>query len=1139
MKQAFLEECSKNLHNTLWGGINGSGLAHTLIQGLQTNPHLGPFWIICTNEAECEKLIADLQFFASFCSAQTNIGHYAEDDPRTFDGASPAPQCPRKRIYAHSLLSKKNTIIVSSVLGILHKTLSADDIAEQTLHLTEGTEYKKKEILEKLYAIGYRVENPSEEGTYLFRGDTLLIWPNGASNPYRICFFDDEVESIHILSTKSHSKISSTTEISILPCKEAIITPHSLQRLRRAFQQQLLSGTQQKEEISRILQDLEQGFWFPGAEDYLPLLWNLVSATIQAQHLFFLHPSEITQKMTYWDLQVANRWMHIEESERPSIDPLMRFSKSTEFMERQYIQVQELDGDGLFFGVVRPHNISLHKIEESKAQLTQWLDEEWEIILSTPSLHQFQKIKNILRGISFQEIQEGQSTPTHSIRVVFGTLMEGYVDAIRQRVFLCSNDLLPTPISQKTKTLRQATLQSYTDLNIGDYVVHKTHGVGRFLKLVSMNIKGHPIECVEVEYQGEATLLVPLNRLDQLYKYRSVGNKEPKIDKLGGKSWQTKITKVKTQVLELAHQLIRIHAKRSASTGYAYDIQNPLISQFSSHFPYEETPDQENAIADILSDLSKEKHMDRLLIGDVGFGKTEVAMRAAMCVAANGHQVAMLCPTTILSMQHYNTLKQRFAPFNINIALVSRLQTATETKEIYQKLARGEIHILIGTHAILNKRILFHKLGLVIADEEHRFGVVQKEKLRALSQENGIPVKYLAMSATPIPRSLHMAFSGIRDVSIIATPPIGRLSVETLTIHESDAKIQQQIRRELQRGGQVFFVHNRVESLPSRVDYLTKLVPEARICFAHGQQRADVLEQTMIAFMQNKYNLLVCTSIIENGVDLPNANTIIIDQAQQLGLAQLYQLRGRVGRSTSKAYCTFIIPKQGIKRNALARLHTLQHHTDLASGFAVASADLELRGSGNLLGKEQSGHIQTVGLDIYIDLLEQSVLDIQGKNSLDLLDPEVEIPVSGSLPEAYMPDTHERLREYQKLSFAHSHAELRIIAEDWIATYGELPEQATQLIWSIECEIWCRSLGIQKLHWLKSRVLIMLHKFHDLNIEKLERLCSKHVTRIKKTSTPSGIEISAYFTPEEAEAPFGFLFWVFQELRMCLNKPMQ
>ena len=1138
MKQAFLEECAHNVSFQMWGGMNSTSFAHSIIQGLAKNASLGPFWIVCPNESVCEKMLEALQFFNKLCQAGVELGHYIQDDPRTFDGASPSPQCPRKRMHARLLLAQKNSVVVSSVLGALHKTLSLGDAQKQSLSIIQGQEYAKKDILEHLHTIGYRVESPNEEGSYLFRGDTLLIWPNGKSHPFRISFFDEEVESIHMLSTNSHSTRSSVQSIAIVPCKEAIVTPRSLQKLGRTLQKSARNDSKRREEAARIRSELRQGFWFPGAEDYLPLLWDLQSPIEDAHTVFLFSPAEIKDKCTYWDQQLPARWMHIEEEEQPLISPALRFSKSDSLYSQSTISVQQLQGDGLFFGTQAPE-LSITNIDELKNQLNEWLERDWDISLVTPSTHQLRKINNILRDIPFVEMHTKKQERTNAIQYTIGNLLEGYIDPIRQRVFLCANDLFPTPVNTRKTTLKQATLQSYTDLKIGDYVVHKIHGIGRFLKLSSMLINGTPIECIEIEYQNESTVLVPLNRMDQLYRYRSVGNKEPKIDKLGGKSWKNKMAKVKSKVLAMAHQLMRIHAKRAASTGYAYNIDHPNLAEFSDRFPYEETPDQEHSIKEILNDLSREKQMDRLLIGDVGFGKTEVAMRAAMCVVSSGHQVAFLCPTTILAMQHHRTFQQRFGFFNIKVALVSRLQSEREKKDIYKQLAQGDIDIVIGTHALLNKRIQFKHLGLVIADEEHRFGVVQKEKLRALGQLNtATPAKYLAMSATPIPRTLHMAFSGIRDVSIIATPPPGRQPIETLTIHESDAKIQQQIRRELQRGGQIFFLHNRVESLPSRVEYLEKLVPEAKICFAHGQQNKNILEKTILGFVRNQYNLLVCTSIIENGVDLPNANTIIIDQAQQLGLAQLYQLRGRVGRSSTKAYCTFVIPKTGLKRTALARLHTLQRHTDLASGFAVASADLEIRGSGNLLGKEQSGHIQVVGLDIYIELLEQCVQELKGKDALQSFDPEVEIPVAASLPEDYVPETEDRLREYQKLSSTQTHIELRELAERWISTYGELPEQTTHLIWNTECQIWCRVLGILKLHWLKNRVLLMLHPHHALDPKKLDRLCQKFPTRIIQKQIDRRIELYATFQKEEAQTPFGFLFWLFQELRMCMVNPI-
>ena len=1131
MKHAFLEHPHKNLKYTHWSGVSISPLASTLIQAYQKKPSYGSTWIVCPRESQAEELLLALQFFAQYFRSNTSVALYPQDDPRTFDGASPAHEKPRQRLHALSLLQKKNTIVVSSIFAALHKTLSTEDLNQQTCLLEVGKSYDNKELQDQLHQMGYLTEYPNEEGLLRFRGDTLHIWPNGSLYPYRISFFDDELESIEALHSQNNTQNFTLPLLRILPCKECILSTKSMHRLTRSLRK---CRPEQKKEASRIRQELSQGYWFPAAEDYLPLLWNIQSPVTHVQKVILFDTHLLTEEGRLWDERIRTRWKHLEASEQPLVDPNLRFSLSSDLFDQAHLRVSLLKKEGLHFHIQPPshYSLSLTELDKAKRQIRKWLKESWEILLVVPSAHQQSKLENLLQDIPYKTIESEKHIKKGFLNFLRGTITQGYIDPTCTRAVLSYNDLLPAPIQQHKKTLKEATLMSASELKIGDYVVHKMHGIGKFLRLSSAKIQNTTVECIEIQYQAEATVLVPLTRLEQLYRYRSISNKEPKIDKLGGKSWAKKMTKVKGKVMEMAHHLIRIHAKRAVSKGFQYNTQSALLKRFSAAFPYEETPDQESSIQDVLKDLTSKLPMDRLLIGDVGFGKTEVAMRAAMCVAAQGHQVALLCPTTILALQHHRNFNQRFEPFGIKVALLSRLQTAGVRKKIIQELQKGSIHIVIGTHALLNKRMHFKKLGLVIADEEHRFGVVQKEKLRALSQEQvDHQAEYLAMSATPIPRTLHMAFSGIRAVSVIATPPPGRKSVETLTLHQSDARIQQQIRRELKRGGQIFFLHNRIESLNSRVEYLKELVPEANICSAHGRQSKNVLEKTMIAFMKNQFNILVCTSIIENGVDLPNANTIIIDQAHQLGLAQLYQLRGRVGRSSIKAYCTFVIPKTGLSRTALARLHTLQRHTDLASGFAVASADLELRGSGNLLGKEQSGHIEVVGLDIYIELLEKAVRSLRKSKDIHVIDPEVEIPVSTSIPSDYIPETQERLQAYQKIASLRSHAELRKLMEEWEKNYGDLPEPTLNLAWSSESMIWCRKFGILKLHWLKTRVLMLLHPNHALDEDKLHALCEKNSTRLKIKNTDRGIELSAYFRSEEKKQPFGFIFWIFQEFR--------
>ncbi|MEC7987099.1 MAG: transcription-repair coupling factor [Myxococcota bacterium] len=1140
---AFLDQFSQNIQTRRWSGINLSAAAYSIVNGIQQNGNTGPVWILCATEAKAEAMYQSLCFFRDFFRIQTDVVSYPEDDPRSFDGASPPPNVPRQRIIALQALKNKNTIVVSSALAVLHKSLSADDLESLLLSLKVNEEYPRAELLSAFQSLGYLNSELREEGMITHRGDTIQIWPNGEKNPYRLSFFDDELEAIEELNPTTGKIHGSKTRIDILPVKEAVLNSQSLHRCIRSIRKWAQEKQTDRTRVRSISRDLSEQLWFPGAEDYLPVLWSIESPLERANFHILFEPKDVEEQLFFWSEQLEKRWSHLQAEEHPLVDSRLRFSQAEEIMQqlRNPLGISEFQADSLSFSVESvPHQkISFTNITALRQTLKDWLEDDWRIAIVCHSLHQQSQLKMLLADhyITIHTCEYFDQPHNKAVLLCRGELSEGYIEPSSRTAFLSARELFSKQPTHRKKTLREATVLSYTDLKIGDYVVHRTHGIGRFIRLASMVLKGEQIECLEIEYQNEATILVPFTRMQQLFRYRSNSKNPPRMDKLGGKSWKKKVEKVKTKVLEMAHELIRIHAKRAAAKGYAYTGESSLLQQVTLSFPYEETPDQSIAISEILSDLSSIQPMNRLLIGDVGFGKTEVAIRAAARVVSEGHQVALLCPTTILALQHYRTFEQRFQKLNIRTALVSRLQSPSQIKKIHEGVRKGEIHILIGTQALLNKRLRFQQLGLVVVDEEHRFGVVQKEKIKTLSQENpSFPADYLAMSATPIPRTLHMALSGIRSVSILATPPAGRQPVHTLTIHQSETKIQHQIRRELQRGGQLFFVHNRVQSLDSCVSYLKTLVPEAKICAAHGQMNKKELETTMLAFMRKEYNLLVCTSIIENGVDFPSANTIFIDNAHQLGLAQLYQLRGRVGRSSLKAYCTFIVPKTGLKRTALARLNTLQRFTDLASGFAIASADLELRGSGNLLGKEQSGHIEAVGLDMYIELLEKSIRELQGKQSLEHFDPDVQLPVSASLPNSYIPDTQERLYEYQKLASVFNITDLRSLLGSWEASYGEAPQEVLHLAWCTEARIWCRILGIEKLHWLKSRVLLLMHPQNPLQVDIVQEICQRHPTRLHKKEKKDVWELSAYFTQQEKEDVFPFLFWIFQELQKAVTR---
>ncbi|MEC7239595.1 MAG: DEAD/DEAH box helicase, partial [Myxococcota bacterium] len=631
---------------------------------------------------------------------------------------------------------------------------------------------------------------------------------------------------------------------------------------------------------------------------------------------------------------------------------------------------------------------------------------------------------------------------------------------------------------------------------------------------------------LQVEYRGGDRLYLPVHRLGDIARYRAAGEgkSQPMLDKLGGETWTVRKQKLKDAMLRYAHELLRTQANREVADGHAYEGVSDRFREFEESFPYEETIDQAAAIADVLEDLASRKPMDRLIVGDVGFGKTEVALRAAMRVADEGRQVAILCPTTVLAYQHYESFKERFEPFGIRVALLSRFRTAAQKRAVLAGLKSGEVSVVVGTTGILGRSVSFKDLGLLVVDEEHRFGVRQKESLKRMA----VNVDYLAMSATPIPRSLHMALSDLRHFSLIATPPVDRLPIRTSLARFALARVREDIVRELSRGGKVFFVHNRVATIHSVARDVEEAVPEAKVAVAHGQMEARELENVLVDFIRGRANVLVCTAIIESGVDLPNVNTILVNNADHFGMAQLYQLRGRVGRSHIRGYCTLLL-EHGKRMTPVAvqRLRALQDNTALGSGFAVASADMDIRGAGDLLGAKQHGHIQAVGFETYLELLEEAIAEAQGDVHRAKLEPEVEIPGAAFLPEDYVPGVPERLSFYKRLSNARDVESVKAIAGELEDLYGSMPIEALGICRLQEIKARCRDLGIASIHWLKVRCMIALDPNSPSKDAAMKELEKRHPTRFRRLDE-SRVQVG--FTPEEAKLPHVFLHWVFQQL---------
>jgi transcription-repair coupling factor (superfamily II helicase) len=647
----------------------------------------------------------------------------------------------------------------------------------------------------------------------------------------------------------------------------------------------------------------------------------------------------------------------------------------------------------------------------------------------------------------------------------------------------------------------------------------------------------------ELRYRGDDVMYLPVGRLHELYKHRGAGEKAPTLDKLGGQTWGARKQKVRDKVASLAAELLRLHAARAVTPGHSYPGRPPELAQFEQTFPFVETPCQERAIEEVLADLEKPEPMDRLLIGDVGFGKTEVAMRAAFQVVLGGRQVAVLCPTTVLAFQHWRTFSARFEGTGVQVGLLSSFQSSAEARDLKTQLREGRVDILIGTQALLGRGLRFQDLGLVVVDEEHRFGVKQKEKLKALAASWApVPVDYLAMSATPIPRTLHLALSGIRAVSMLTTPPEGRRPVVTRVLRWDEARIREEILHELRRGGQVFFVHNRVQTIHAVCKQLEALVPEARFTVAHGQMEPAQLEEVLMSFVRQEHHVLVCSTIIESGIDMPTVNTILINRADELGLAALYQLRGRVGRGLIRGYCTLLVPEDEaqVTPAALKRLQVLQENQELGSGMAVAQADLELRGAGDLLGESQHGQIAEVGIDVYIELLSEAVADARGELARKRLEPELEIPVRALIPDAYIDRMEDRLGAYRQLAAAQTVLDVRRVVESWEDLYGEPPPEVLNLGWMAEARLRCRDLGVERVSWLKVRLMIDLHPTTIVPPARVARLLKTQPQRFSMSDAAfrgvpdaePGHRLICRFSPEEAEYPFRFLHWALRQLEV-------
>jgi transcription-repair coupling factor (superfamily II helicase) len=988
--------------------------------------------LVVPTDADVERATDDARFFLaaleglSDAEAERAVLPFPSHEVDPYRGLAPHFDIASARARALHGLAAGSTpprLIVASASALLPRVSSPDRLSAVSLTLTPGQDISPIDLGDLLAAAGYTRQDPVDEsGEFCVRGGVVDFYPADAKQPVRLEFVGDTIESIRTYDAATQRSMLALDQTAVAPLQELVasrtdsasegdardrsatvfdflrIGPRSVVLVSER-DEVLAIGEKLTRQIQASYQEaLAKGLRVP-APDELVVDWDVVAAAIgDATALESLEIGEEPAPDT-------------RESRHIACQPALEFAGRVQDWVAEIRRSRER-GDTLIF------------IANSagRAERTIELLADYDVF-----------------AVPIERAEDAQRT---SVLVGTGYLSRGFRLPEVGLQLWAETDVFEEErkVHERRKSAARTFLSDFRDLKVNDLVVHVDHGIGQFAGLKRIDVGLAPQEFMELRYAGDDKLFVPVERLDLVQRY--TGAARPALDKLGGTTWEKAKTRVKKAMRDMAEELLKLYAARKAMPGHPFSADSHWQQEFEDAFEWELTPDQQTAVADIKGDMETATTMDRLLCGDVGYGKTEVAMRAAFKAVMDGKQVAFLAPTTVLAFQHLKTLKNRFAAFPVRIDMVSRFRTKAEQKAILEDLAAGKVEIIVGTHRLLSKDVTFRELGLLVVDEEQRFGVAHKEKIKQLRRR----VDVLTMTATPIPRTLNMSLAGIRDMSIIETPPKDRLSIQTNVVKFDQAVISRAIRTEMERSGQIYFVHNRVESIYTLGNLVTRLVPEARIGIAHGQMSEDALERVMVDFVAHKYDVLLATTIIENGLDIPNANTMIINRADRYGLSQLYQLRGRVGRSDRRAYAYLLIPpEESLSPVAKKRLAAIREFSDLGSGFRVAALDLEIRGAGNLLGGEQSGHIEAVGFDMYMKLLEQTIKELKGEDVEEEIQANVNLRVDLRIDDAYIPDMNQRLTIYRRMAAVRTDAELDRLMDEVRDRYGAPPESVLNL----------------------------------------------------------------------------------------------
>ncbi|MFN3580864.1 MAG: transcription-repair coupling factor [Pseudomonas sp.] len=1070
---------SSNQARSTWGNLAGAARALAIAEGAAQHPGLS--LVITRDTASADQLEQELRFFAP----QLPVLSFPDWETLPYDRFSPHQDIISQRLKTLSLLPEvRQGILVVPMTTLLHRLPPKQFLGGSVLMLEVGQRFDMERMRLNLDAAGYRcVDTVYEHGDYAVRGALLDLFPMGSAHPLRIDLFDDEIETLRTFDPDSQLSIDKIPRIQLLPAKEFPLDKSALTNFRARFREQFDVDYRR----CPVYQDLAEGLVPPGVEYYLPLffeeLGNLFDYLPDNTLLFSLPDIEGSAEHFWKDVRHRYEEQRVDKT-RPLLPPASLFLSVEECFAHiksfpRIICHQEAlpaaSGNTQFSSQSVPELAIDNRREKPLEALQDFIRGfEGRCLFVTESAGRREALLELLERIDIRPTEcadwPGFLESQAAIGLVVAGVDQGMLCGHPAVALITENQLFGQRVMQrrrrgKATDLGDAVIRNLTELREGAPVVHIDHGVGRFLGLVNLTVEDQQAEFLTLEYADEAKLYVPVANLHLSARYTGGDDEHAPLHRLGSEHWQKAKRKAAEKVRDVAAELLDVYARRGARKGFSFSAPERDYQIFSEAFPFEETADQQAAIEAVIEDMVKAQPMDRLVCGDVGFGKTEVAMRAAFLAVHGGKQVAVLVPTTLLAQQHYNSFRDRFADWPVKVEVMSRFKSTKEIKAAAEDLAEGKVDIMIGTHKLLQGDIRFKDLGLMIIDEEHRFGVRQKEQLKALRSE----VDVLTLTATPIPRTLNMAMSGMRELSIIATPPARRLSVRTFVMQQQAPVIKEAVLRELLRGGQIYYLHNEVQTIEKCAADLAELVPEARIGISHGQMPERALEQVMGDFYHRRFNVLVTTTIIETGIDVPNANTIIIERADKFGLAQLHQLRGRVGRSHHQAYAYLLTPHgKKLTSDAEKRLEAIAAAQDLGAGFTLATHDLEIRGAGELLGDGQSGQIQAIGFTLYMDMLERAIKAIkQGKQ------PELDAPLGGGpdinlrlpalIPDDYLPDVHSRLILYKRIANAADDEALKDLQVEMIDRFGLLPEAAKTLFRVTALKLRCEPLGISKV----------------------------------------------------------------------------